>query len=249
MQVGDKVIKLREEHELLGRFQIIHGSHPHLDPKLEQTIGRFKMAMVPRSLCAGDGTLLLTADKANLMKALEDVKAQSLHDIQQDFIEEDLTQYDSIEEADATIKVLIIDAMAVLQCMKKKNTMQILRIQSMVSGYDEVRVVFDQYMDQSLKNKTRQKTAATSVEYEIHPDMKLTMSIKDLLSASSTKKKLTFMLGEGLLKYFSSDSSIVLFVLYDTFIKGHGFEQVHTHEEADTLIPHQVLASVTNGTM
>ena len=104
-------------------------------------------------------------------------------------------------------------------------------------------------MDQSLKNKTRQKRAATSVEYEIHPDMKLTMSLKDLLSASSIKKKLIFMLGEGLLKYFSSDSSIVLFVLYDTFIKGHGFEQVHTHEEADTLIPYQVLASVANGTM
>ena len=48
------------------------------------------------------------------------------------------------------------------------------------------------------------------------------------------------MLGEGLLKYFSSDCSI---------IKGHGSEQVHTHEEADTLIPHQVLASVANDTM
>ena len=33
---------------------------------------------------------------------------------------------DSIEEVDATIKVLIIDAMAVLQCVKKKNTMQTL---------------------------------------------------------------------------------------------------------------------------
>ena len=57
-------------------------------------------------------------------------------------------------------------------------------------------------MDHSLKNKTRQKRAAISEEYEIHSDMKLTMSIKDLLSASSTKKKLTFMLGKGLLKYF-----------------------------------------------
>ena len=82
------------------------------------------------------------------------------------------------------------------------------RIQSMVSGYDEVRVVFDRCMDQSLKNKTRQKIAATSVEYEIHPDMKLTMSIKALLLASSTKKRLTFMLREGLLEYFSSDSTI-----------------------------------------
>ena len=39
---------------------------------------------------------------------------------------------------------------------------------------------------------------------------------------------------------FSNDSSILLIVLYDTFIKGHSSEQVHTHEEADTLIPHQV---------
>ena len=91
----------------------------------------------------------------------------------------------------------------------------------MVSGYDEVRVVFDRYMDQSLKNKTRQKRAPTSVEYEIHSDMKLTMSIKDLLPTSSTKKKLTFMLAEGLLKYFSSDGSILLFVLYDTFTGRH----------------------------
>ena len=80
------------------------------------------------------------------MKALQDVKPQSLHDIQQDFIEEDLTQNDSIEEADATMKVLITDAIAVLQCTRKKNTMQMLsdlqdafneRIQNMVSGYDE----------------------------------------------------------------------------------------------------------------
>ena len=165
VQVGDKVIKLWEERELLRRFLIIHCSGPHLVPKLEQTIEQFEMAVVPRSLCAGDGTLLLTTDKANLMKALEDVKAQSLHDVQQDFIEEDLTQNDTIEETGATITVLIIDAMAVLQCMK-----------NIVRGYDEVRVVFDRYMDQSLKNKTRQKRAATSVEYEIHSDMKLTMS-------------------------------------------------------------------------
>ena len=168
VQVGDKVIKLREERELLGRFLIIQGSHSLLVPKLEEAIGKYEMEIVPRSLCASDRTLLLTADKANLMKALEDVTSQSLQDIQQDFIEEDLTQNDSIEEADATIKVLIIDAMAVLQCMKKNNAMQKLSdlqdtfnksIQNMVSGYDEVRVVFDRYMDQLLKNKTRQKRA------------------------------------------------------------------------------------------
>jgi len=50
--------------------------------------------------------------------------------------------------------------------------------------------------------------------------MKLTMSIKELLSASSTKKKLTCILGQGLLEYYSWDSSVFLVVVYDT-IKRH----------------------------
>ena len=123
------------------------------------------------------------------------------------------------------------------------------RIEKMMAGYVEGRVVFDRYMDQSLKNRTRQKRATTSVEYEIHPEMKLTISIKELLSASSTKKKLTCMLGQGLRDYFSRESSFLLVVVYDTIIKGHGFEEIHTHEEADTLIPYQVLASVSNSAM
>jgi len=80
--------------------------------------------------------------------------------------------------------------------------------------------VFDRYIKQSLMNKTRQKRATTSVEYKIHPEMKLTMSIKELLSASSTKKKLTCILGQGLLEYYSWDSSVFLVVVYDT-IKRH----------------------------
>ena len=123
------------------------------------------------------------------------------------------------------------------------------RIEKMMAGYDEGRIVFDRYMDQSLKNKTRQKRATTNMEYEIHPDMKLTMSIEELLSASSTNEKLTCMLGKGLFEYFSRDSCFQLVVVYDTIIKGHDFEEFHTHEEADTLIPHQVLASVSNDAM
>ena len=55
------------------------------------------------------------------------------------------------------------------------------------------------------------------------------------------------MVGQGLLEYFSCDSSLLLVVVYDTFIKGHDFEEAHTHEEDDTLIPHQVLAFVSSG--
>ena len=115
------------------------------------------------------------------------------------------------------VKVLIVDAMGVLQSMKKTPTMLKLAdlqdafnkcTKTMMAGYGEGRIVFDRNMDQSLKNKTRQKRATSCVEYEIHPEMKLTMSIKELLSASSTKRKLTCVLGQGLLEYFSRDRSL-----------------------------------------
>jgi len=67
IRVGNKVIKLREERQLLGRFLIIHGSRPELVPKLEKTIGEYEMSMVPRSLCAVDGSLYTPADKASPM--------------------------------------------------------------------------------------------------------------------------------------------------------------------------------------
>lgn len=249
VRVGDKVIKLREERELLGRFLIIQASRPSLVPKLEETIGEYEMSTMPRSLCAVDGSLFIPTDKASFMHAVEDARTEP---------QDDALQPELLHEPDSSINVLIVDAMGVLQGMKKTPSMLKLsdlqdafnkRIEKMMANYDEGRVVFDRYIDQSLKNKTRRKRAATSVEYEIHPEMKLTMSIKELLSASSTKKKLTCMLGQGLLEYFPRESSFLLVVVYDTVIKGHDFEEAHTHEEADTLIPHQVLASVSNGIM
>ena len=56
VRLGDKVIKLREERELIGRFLIIQGSRPELVPRLEETIGEYEMAVVPRSLCTVDGS-------------------------------------------------------------------------------------------------------------------------------------------------------------------------------------------------
>ena len=69
------------------------------------------------------------------------------------------------------------------------------------------------------------------------------MSIKDLLSASSTKKKLICLLGLGLLEYISSEVLFSLFVVYDTSIRGHNFDHKHTHE-SDILIPLQILVTV-----
>ena len=70
LRVGDTVIKLREERELLGRFLLIQGSRPSLVPKLEVTIGEYEMSTVPRSLFAVDGSLYIPTDKASLIHAV-----------------------------------------------------------------------------------------------------------------------------------------------------------------------------------
>ena len=70
------------------------------------------------------------------------------------------------------------------------------------------------------------------------------MTIKELLSSSSTKSSLTTMFANALLKHFSSVADFKLVVVYGTTIKDWNSEEQHAHEEADTLMPHQVLACV-----
>ena len=228
-----------EERQLLGRFLIIQKSRPELVPKIEKVIGEYELSVVPRSLCNIDGSLHIPTDKASLMHAIEQANIQVMpQDLASQF---------------QPPKVLIIDAMAVLQSMKKTLTIKTLsdleqafisRIEYMMTGYSEGRVVFDRYMEQSLKVKTRLKRAATSTEYKLHLDMKLSMTIKELLSSSKTKSCITTMFAEALLQHFSSKPIFKLVVVYGTTIKGWNFEEQHDHEEADTLIPNQVLASI-----
>ena len=152
--LGDKVVKLKEERELLGRFLIIQGSRPELVPKLEDTVGEYEMSVVPRSLCTVDGSLYIPSDKAKLMHAIEEAKDSQLAESPQ--------EGDGIM-MDIQHRVLIVDAMAVLQNMKKTAMMKkvnelkdafIQLIYRMMTGYNEGRIMFDRYIDQSLKDKT-----------------------------------------------------------------------------------------------
>ena len=147
------------------------------------------MSVVPRSLCAVDGSLYIPTDKASLMHVIESAKTEPhVPDLPLD-----------TSAGDFRDRALVVDAMVVLQSMKKTPTIRTLadlkeafvrRIENMLNGFNEGRIIFDRYLDQSLKNKTRQKKAVTSTEYEIHPEMKLSMSLKELLSSSKTKKQL-----------------------------------------------------------
>ena len=81
------------------------------------------------------------------------------------------------------------------------------------------------------------------VVFPDHTHLLFSMSLKELLSSSKTKSSLTAYLAESLLAHFRNSATCSVIEAYDTKIKGRDFEEVHTHEEADTLISNQLLAS------
>ena len=109
----------------MGRCLIIQSSRPSLVPELEETIGMFEMSIVPRSLCAPDGSLYIPKDKASLMHFI--VEAQNEHLENSTSINDHNTSLNTSqpdqEKDDSSPMVLVLDAMAILQSMKKTSSM------------------------------------------------------------------------------------------------------------------------------
>ena len=94
-----------------------------------------EMSVVPRSLCAVDGSLYIPTDKASLMHVIEAAKSEPRVP--------DLPETTAIDYRD---RALAVDAMAELQSMKKTPTMRTLadlketvvkRIENMLNGFHE----------------------------------------------------------------------------------------------------------------
>ena len=115
--------------------------------------------------------------------------------------------------------VLMVVALAVLQCMHEKYTRNdkihlkeaFITCIRMFDGYDEARVPFDHYIEGSLKAKTRAKRATSAASYEVHDEMSITtISLKDLLYSCKTKSGLCELLAQALLKHFERSSKQVV---------------------------------------
>ena len=106
-------------------------------------------------------------------------------------------------------------------------------------GNYEGRVVFDRYMDQSLKNKTRQHRAATSIEFPLYPEMKLTISLKEILS------RLVWHLCSLRVCWNTSLVRVALsWLLCTTPRLGAMVLKKFIHIRADSLIRHQFFTSI-----
>ena len=166
------------------------------------------MAVVPRSMFSKDGSLLLCHDKARHMHVIAEAAI---------VLSPTISPY---EEQQPSNRVLIIDAMAMLQSIKKTPRMTnichlkeafVTRISRIFDEHDEVRVLFDRYIEDSLKAQTRAKRVTSSASYVIHNEMSnTTIPLKDLLSSSKTKSRLCELLAQALLQHFEGASKPVV---------------------------------------
>ena len=109
-------------------------------------------------------------------------------------------------------------------------------------GFGEIRLVFDRYISQSLKSRTREKrTSGNEVKYKISDGGDIgNSSLKQLLAHIETKKDLTTYLTEYTqqvlqdegLNYSITHNLVTVTNIQDFHI---GLKN-HDHEEADTLL-------------
>ena len=114
-KVGEKMVQLKEEKNLMSRFLITARKRPELD--LEHCIGNYKFSVVPRALFSSDGLPLPCIDKSKLMHHSEEMAGVS----------DDVT---SVQEN----SVIIIDGMAVVNQICKDATLKTCKVSAFLKS-------------------------------------------------------------------------------------------------------------------
>ena len=171
------------------RFIIASRFRPDIDsPKY---LGMYKFSVVPSALFTPDRFLHQTNEKSS-STAIEIWKlTEESHEILPP------------DEESGARKAMIFDVMTVVNRINiKKSKMKMFgefaeafvnMIWREATGYDDIRVVFDRYIERSLKANTRSKcTHGMSVHYKVsHQTPIRHLTTKHFLSSIETKNELT----------------------------------------------------------
>ena len=119
--------------------------------------------------------------------------------------------------------VLIIDAMCAVNMVSKAQnaksfSQQFINIVAdMSSDYEEVRVVFDHYLSQSLKEATRNKRTLkqNAIHYHVNDSTEI-KNVKHFLAHINTKCELTKYLSDKLMKHYQGQEKKVLVMHHTT---------------------------------
>ena len=195
VKVDEKMIELKEDRNLFARMLLVSKSRKEID--LAETIGKHELSVVPRALFTPDGTMLHCRVKSDLMAILEQLPEQVI------------STNHSVEKNE--VKVILVDAMAEVQAFGKPDHVHTCgeladvftsRMLERYRHVDELHLIFDQYLPQSLKKDARQKRnkGKPEIAYRIKDTTNIAkVPMKQLLSSTKTKKELTNYLAEKML--------------------------------------------------
>ena len=266
LKIGDRIIELKEEKNLMTRFLVTARKRPELE--LELCIGNYEFSVIPKSLFTVGGHPLPCTDKAKLMHHVEDLSIStdpSITLIQQNsavvidgmaVVNEIITDK-SMKTCKVSYSLHISVVMSSFVGWNKIFTVNthfsfyffkdfadrfVDRIARISSGFEQVRLVFDRYVKDSLKARTRHKrTSGNEIRYQVSDVTNIeNITLKQFLSHIDTKQDLTNYLTKYAKDHLhnrgkkyvvthdlTSESNIVN---YADDMKSHD------HEEADTLL-------------
>lgn len=242
-KVSGEIVNLKQERTLISRLLVVAKTRPDLVPK--DAIGEYEFHVSPPSNFNQDGTMHMLSNKHELVAEMYSLPTNTPIVVERPDV------------AVAHRSVLLIDAMCVVQSFQVDKTIKcvadlavkfVAKVHHMAIGYNEVRVLFDQYIEGSLKERTRDKRTKKSVSVHYHVnDSTEIKNVAQFLSHIQTKAELTVYLAKKLLVHYEYGEQKIL-VAYSNIMVGNRpltdivtmnqmQEGKHSLEEAD----HQIV--------
>jgi len=147
-KVKGQLVSIKQERSLLSRLLVV--CKTRTDFVVKDAIAEFEFSAAPPSNFHPDGSMIMLSDKSKLVSAVMNLP---------------LTEGPAISEPQSdAASVLIIDAMCIVNMVPKNPEMSnalhfansfVDIVADMSDPYEEIRIVFDQYLTGSLKETTR----------------------------------------------------------------------------------------------
>src|SRR6218665_3292932 len=211
VKLRDKTVDLKETKDLCGRLTVLAKSSRDINQN--EAIGNIEFTLTPRALFSADGTILQCRDKSKLIHLLSKLSTIQPHSQEGELPEDGM---DTTQDVPSR-KIVLVDGMVLLQQMTKKPATIVTvkdlsecfnnRLMSLTRDYDEIILVFDTYIDYSLKSATRDKRrqGRAPIQYQVRDDTNIKhIPTNRFLSHDKTRADLTNYLAAKILEYNST---------------------------------------------
>ena len=220
-KIKGQLMHIKQERRLLSRLLVIAKSRPEFE--LKDAIGKFELNVTPPSNFHPDGSMIMLSSKSNVVPLVMNMAVQD-------------GKVDMPPERQDVTKVIIIDAMCVVNMVVKTPEMTTSKhfaskflqiIGGMSASYDEIRIVFDQYLPGMLKQTTRDRRTmkTTSIHYHVNDDTEI-KSVKAFLAHINTKAELTAYLSDKIISHYQNQRVKVLVMHHTTMESNHPLSEV-----------------------